>query len=100
MNAVIPRLGLGVALLLSVAACDGTAPPSPTGPSPPPTATVPPVATPPANPPGSGAQDPIAGHYTLNVTVGPGCDVLPDIARSRTYAASIEPAGDTSYVVT
>ena len=100
MTAIIPRLGLGVALLLSVAACDGTSAPSPISPSPSPAAVVPPVANPPANPPGSGTQDPIAGQYTLTVTVGPGCDVLPEIVRNRTYAASIDPAGDTAYVVT
>jgi len=93
-------VGLGIALLFAVAACDGALAPSPTSPSPAPTAMVPPVANPPANPPGSGSSESIAGHYTLNITVGPGCDVLPEIVRNRTYAASIGPAGDTAFVVT
>jgi hypothetical protein len=87
-------------LIFTLAACDGTATPSPTSPSPPTTVVVPPVANPPANPPSSGSGDSIAGHYTLNITVGPGCNVLPEIARNRTYAASIDRAGDTAYVVT
>jgi hypothetical protein len=58
--------------------------------------TLPPTA----NPPDTGSTDPIAGRYTLAMTIGPSCDSLPEIGRNRTYAASINQAGPTSYVVT
>ena len=74
--------GVGILLLCAGAAgaCGGNPPATPTGP------TVP--------------LDPLVGHYSLTVTAGPACRTLPEIARSRTYTASIESRGADNYVVT
>ena len=53
-------------------------------------------AGPPAPPQSS--SDPIVGRYTLTVTHG--CDAVPAAARTRTYAASIDPGASTGFVVT
>ncbi len=94
------RAGLVMALLFAVTACKGTLPPSPTAPTPAPTVMGSPTANPAPNPPDpSASQDPMVGRYTLNVTLGAGCESLPETARNRTYAASID-AARAAYVVT
>jgi hypothetical protein len=55
------------------------------------------VAPPPAAPP---PQDALTGPYTLRLSAGPECVAIPDIARNRTYSASIAATGADSYLVT
>jgi hypothetical protein len=44
--------------------------------------------------------DPLIGRYSLTVTTGPTCTALPEVARSRTYGASIDWSPAHTYVVT
>ncbi len=88
MDRVLYRVGLAIALSCSVSACGGTSLP-PTSPSPTPT-----------NPPGPNSPDPLVGRYTLRVAFGASCESLPDVAKTRTYSATIDPAGPSAYVVT
>jgi hypothetical protein len=89
-----------IALLFVVTACESHLPPG-TAPSPRPTESAPPAPNPPAPSPPLPSTDPIVGRYTLNLALGSECASLPEAARTRTYAASIDPAaGGTGYVVT
>jgi hypothetical protein len=85
-------------------ACDGGTPrapttpePPPASPPPPPPATMGPVTPTPVPKPSS---DPLAGLYTLALSVGPECAAVPEVARTRTYSAAIEPDGPGGYLVT
>jgi hypothetical protein len=44
--------------------------------------------------------DLFSGPYSLTVTAGAECTGLPEVLRTRSYLASIEPRGADSYVVT
>jgi hypothetical protein len=46
------------------------------------------------------AQDAVTGPYTLRLSAGPECAVIPEIARNRTYSANIAATGADSYMVT
>ncbi len=56
--------------------------------------------TPSPPPPPNSGTDPVPGSYTLTLDLGSGCQALPDVARTRTYTATIETRGEASYVVT
>jgi hypothetical protein len=44
--------------------------------------------------------DPAVGRHALTVSVASTCTALPDIARARTYTATIESRGPDNYLVT
>jgi hypothetical protein len=61
------------------------------------TSLQPAVPTPPAPYPTPGS---LTGLYTLRLGAGPECAAIPEIARNRTYSASIHATDADSYVVT
>ena len=93
------RVLLDIALLFAVTACESHLPPG-TAPSPKPIEVASPTPNPPEPSPPLPSTDPIVGRYTLDLTLGPACESLPEAARTRRYAASIDPAGGTGFVVT
>ena len=75
---------------LVLAACDGRSMPAPT-----------PVGPPTPGPPGTNQNsDSITGLYTLTISIGSECAVVPEAARTRRYTAAIDQAGGGRYVVT
>ena len=98
------RFGLGgIALLFAVAACEST---PPTAPNLPVTTQMSPLPAPPMP---DSSTDPIVGRYKLDLSMGTGCDSVPQAAKRRTYEATIEKRAPstgadslagTSYVVT
>jgi hypothetical protein len=88
-----------VLCLVALVGCDGH-PPVPTalGPS---QATAPPGApTPPGASGPSPYSDPLAGEYSLTLSIGSGCAAVPEAEKTRTYSATIDYADRGLYVVT
>ena len=53
-----------------------------------------------ATPTTSTPVDLLIGGYSLTVTAGSACTTLPEVVRTRTYAADIESRGTNQYVIT
>lgn len=91
------RLLFVLALVVGVAGCGDAQPPTTPTPRPGPSVPVTPVPPQPAPEPTPGES--IAGLYRLDLSIGESCTGLPEVARQRTYTATIAPAG-AHYVVT
>lgn len=91
-----------IATILLIAACGGTDQLPPSSPEPvrvlvpAPPAPAPPAPAPPAPP---AVNDPLVGEYSLDLSLGSGCAVMPDSVRRQRFSASIQPA-TSGYVVT
>lgn len=86
-----------LALVLAVAGCGDAQPP--TTPTRGPGVSGPATPVPPQPAPEPTPGESIAGLYALDLSLGGNCAGLPDVARQRTYGATIAPAG-AHYVVT
>jgi hypothetical protein len=50
--------------------------------------------------PPTSSTDPIVGQYALTMSVGPECATIPEMARTRSYTATIDSTSVGSYAIT